>query len=269
MHEDYVEYLMGLRLGERTISIYVNHVGHADRWMTLHHTSLKWAGPREIAEFVTARVPASNSSRSQVAAAFGHYWDWTQRTNPPTRAIRIPPAPEMVCRAIEPDQARDVIKTAVGWWPKGTMVLFGLYLALRRFEIAKAEWSRFDDDMEWYRVTGKYDKTSTLPVHEGLRSELETRRNGSRWVFPGRFPGSHVNPATVGTWVGEVGRAAGIPNLEPHELRHTSLATANDNTGDLRAVQTFARHSKPGTTSGYTRTTATRLREISDALDYL
>ncbi len=266
---DFVEYLMSITLGDRTISIYLNHVRHADRWMRTHHTSLQWAGPREVAEFMTARVPASNSSRSQAAAALGHYWAWKERSNPPTKAIRVPPAPEMVCRAIEPNQAHDVIKVATGWWPKGTMVLFGMYLALRRFEIAKAEWSRFDDDITWYQVTGKYDKTSTLPVHPQLRSELKNHRNSQRWVFPGRFPNTHVNPATVGTWIGEVGRAADIPNLEPHELRHTALATANDNTGNLRSVQTFARHNKIQTTAEYTRTTATRLREVSDSLDYL
>jgi integrase len=176
----------------------------------------------------------------------------------------------MVCRAIEEDQARDVVKMATGWWPEGTVVLVGLYLALRRFEIAKMEWSRFSDDLAWYTVTGKYSKTATLPVHPHLQEELAPYMAlGTRWVFPGRYDGRHVNAATIWDWTIRVGRAAGLDHLKPHELRHTSLATANDRTGNLRAVQTFARHSKPSTTSGYTRTTASRLREVSDALDYL
>jgi integrase/recombinase XerD len=174
----------------------------------------------------------------------------------------------MVCRAITETEARDLVKASLGWWPEGIVVLVGLYLALRRFEIAKMEWGRFDETLKWYRVTGKYDKTNTLPVHPLLTGELDGHQTG-RWVFPGRFDGRHVNPATIGVWVAVVGRQVGIPNLEPHELRHTALATANDVTGDLRAVQSFARHSKVSTTSGYTRTTTRRLREVSDSLDYL
>jgi integrase/recombinase XerD len=265
---DYTEYLVGLGLSGKSVRLYVSHVVRADAWIRRHtHTSLDWAGPREIAAY-SQTLPDSHSTRGQVVAAFRHYWDYIERSNTPHRALRVPPAPEMVCRAITETQARDLAKTAMGWWPQGTVVLAGLYLALRRFEIAKMEWGRFDDDLEWYRVTGKYDKTNTLPVHPLLVSELEGRRNG-KWLFPGRYRGRHIAYATVGTWVTQVGTAAGIPSLEPHELRHTALATANDRTGNLRSVQTFARHSKVSTTSGYTRTTSRRLREVSDSLDYL
>lgn len=264
---EYAEYLVGTGLSGKSIRLYIRHVERADTWLRSHtHTTLRWAGPTEIAAYAET-LPNSHSTRGQAVAAFRHYWDWAERTNPPLKAVRVPPAPEMVCRAITETQARDLAKTAAGWWPEGTAVLAGLYLALRRFEIAKMEWERFDDTREWYRVTGKYDKTNTLPVHPILAAELGPREG--RWVFPGRYSGRHVTPATVGIWVSRVGVAAGIPNLEPHELRHTALATANDRTGNLRSVQTFARHSKPSTTSGYTRTTNMRLREVSDALDYL
>lgn len=88
-------------------------------------------------------------------------------------------------------------------------------------------------------------------------------------MFPGRFPDRHIAPATVWAYTRRVGQAVGIDNLEPHELRHTALAHANDILGDLRAVQTFARHSDPSTTAIYTRTKKKRLREVSDALDYV
>jgi integrase len=231
--------------------------------------SLDAATATEIAGWAAERVTDSHSSRGQAAAALKHYWRLADHPRPPLRAVPVPPAPEMVCRAIPDDRIEWLVKVATGWWPEGTAVLAGMTLALRRFEIAKMEWSRFDTDLAWYRVTGKYSKTATLPVHRHLIAELEYRRDGSPWVFPGRYEGRHVNPATVGAWCAMVGREAGIDHLTPHELRHTTLAVANDNTQDLRSVQTFARHSKPSTTAGYTRTTATRLREVSDALDYL
>lgn len=46
------------------------------------------------------------------------------------------------------------------------------------------------------------------------------------------------------------------------------LATANDNTGDLRAVQSFAGHAKPETTSLYTRANARRLAAVVASIDY-
>jgi integrase/recombinase XerD len=268
--EEYREHLIGQGLSPRTVHIYVTLVAHADQWMhDQHHTTLAWAAPSHIADYATGHVTFSHSSRGQAAAAFRHYWDLTGRTSPPVKAIRVPPQPEMVCRAVDDIEARALTKTAIGWRPKGTAVLFGLYLALRRTEIATAEWSRFTDDLQWYTVTGKGAKTETLPVHPVLRDELAARNtNDTRWVFPGRF-GGHVTPATIWTWSKEVAAAAGIDVFTTHQLRHTALTTANDNTGDLRAVQTFARHKNPDQTAGYTRTKQTKLREVSDALDYL
>ncbi len=74
--------------------------------------------------------------------------------------------------------------------------------------------------------------------------------------------------ATVWDWTKRVGREAGIENLRTHQLRHTSLTTAHDNTGNLRSVMKFARHSRPQTTAGYTRTTKEQLLAVSEALDY-
>jgi integrase/recombinase XerD len=174
----------------------------------------------------------------------------------------------MVCRAIEVEEAAVLVEMAKGWWPEGGAVLFGMYLALRRSEIAAAEWERFDEDMEWYTVTGKFDKTATLPVHPVLADELAPHR-GTGYVFPGRKNvREYVSPATIWHWTKRVGREAGIDNLRTHQLRHTSLTTAHDNTRDLRSVMKFARHKKPQTTAGYTRTTKAQLLEVSEALEY-
>lgn len=266
---EYVDYLIGERLSQKTIKRYVRWVRDADEWLQRQGNNLGEATASEIREWSEERVTNSHSSRGQAAAALRHYWNCIERDRAPVKAIRVPPAPEYESRAIEEHQARDVVKVALGWWPQGTVVLAGLYLALRRFEIAKMEWSRFDDAGEWYRVTGKYDKTKSLPVHPILWAELESRRGVSPWVFPGRYAGRHIAEATVWSWTKLVGEAAGIPNLEPHELRHTALTTANDTLGDLRAVQTFARHSDPATTAIYTRTRQKRLWDVSASLDYL
>lgn len=161
-----------------------------------------------------------------------------------------------------------MVKVALGWHPEGLATLLAMYLALRRTEIAVAEWERFDHNLGWYRVLGKGSKTADLPVHQVLIAELVQRR-GTGYLFPGSRGRAHVTPTTVWLWVGKVCHEAGLDHIPPHRLRHTALATANDRLGDLRAVQTFARHSKPETTAGYTRTRLRQLQNVSAALDYL
>ena len=56
--------------------------------------------------------------------------------------------------------------------------------------------------------------------------------------------------------------------VTPHRLRHTALTTANDVTGDLRAVQDFAGHTDPAVTARYTRTSRDALSRAVMALDY-
>ena len=70
-------------------------------------------------------------------------------------------------------------------------------------------------------------------------------------------------------WVRKVSNAAGISDVSPHQLRHTALATTNDNLGDLRAVMEFARHTRPEVTAGYTRTTKRQLEMVVGSLDYV
>ena len=262
----FTDYLVGLGLDQRTVGYYVRYVRRASAWLDAHDADLATCRPTVLAEWART-LPNSHSTRGQVVASLRHYWEWTERVNPPAKAIRVPPRPEMVCRTLEDEETRDLVKVALGWWPQGAAVLMGLYLALRRFEIAKAEWRRFDGTMDWYTVTGKRSKTATLPVHPVLKSELENHRREG-WVFPGRF-GGPVNPVTVGEWIDQVAKAADLPHLLPHRLRHTSLTWAVDAGKQLRDVQTFARHSDPAMTAKYTRTTTQNLRNVVDALDYL
>lgn len=260
------EYLIGVGLAPRTVTRYLDRLRWATRTAGELGFDLATADARDLAA-LSMLTGASHPMRAQLRCALKHWYEFQDRTDAPLRAVRVPPAPRMVNRAVEPDQARRLVDVAGGWWPQGAAVLFGLFLALRREEIARAEWDRFDDAMAWYRVTGKRDKTATLPVHPRLRDELASRR-GSGWVFPGRFEGRHIHPVSVGDWAKAVGRAAGIENLQTHQLRHTALTTALDNTENLRSVMEFARHERPQTTAGYTRTTKEQLLRVSEALDY-
>lgn len=233
-----------------------------------HGYQLRTASAVMVAAYVDSRVH-SHETRKQVRTALAHYWRLHGRREAPVGAIRVPRRPRMVCRAIEPAQARTLALSALRRGDrKGLAVLLALYLGLRRFEIAKIRWDAFTAD-GWMSVMGKGDQPAVLPVHPLLREALgRLDREGSPWVFAGRF-GGPVSPATIWTWVREVAEEAGLGVVPPHVLRHVALATANDNLGDLRAVQDFARHANPSTTAGYTRTTARKLTAVMSSLDYL
>jgi len=262
------DYLTSLGLSPETRRVYVGHVARlADN--TGSPNAAITISAVDVAAFTELHVPRSTSSRRQFRCAMKYWWEHAGRADPPLRAIRVPPKRIPRSRALEPDQARDLVKAALGWHPQGTAVLLGLYMALRREEIAVARWDRFDADMEWYTVTGKFDQTADIPVHPVLRDELAKRSTAYVWLFPGSRNRAHVTPTTVWLWTKQVAESAGVGSIQTHQLRHTAITTAHDNTGDLRAASVFARHKRLESTRVYTRTTSTQLKAAVDALDYL
>ena len=263
----YAEHLLGQGKAIKTVRDYQREVDLALTWFKAARLELRIATPSDLVEYAETR-PNTPAIRSHLRTALRHYWQW-QDVNGWPDAIRVPTPGLMVCKALTPEDVHSMVKTAIGWWREGTAVLAMAYLALRNQEIASMRWDGFDSNLGWYTLVGKGNRTRTLPVHPVMIDELRGHRSDSPYVFKGRFSG-HVSHATIWNWTTMVAKEAGVDeHVWPHRLRHTALATANDNTGNLRAVQSFAGHSRPETTAGYTRTTQTRLREVSDSLDYL
>lgn len=241
-------------------------VDRACTWFDARGWDLALATPVQMATYRDT-LPKSFATISQFKVAVGHYWESEGRPSPPLRAIRVPPRPEMVCRALDEDDARILAKHARsrGDLP-GLAVVIGLYSALRRAEIAALRWADMDAGM--LTVVGKGEKKAAIPLHPLIVESLAAFPHERPFVFPGRFGGC-VTPATVWSWTRLVAEDAGVPfRVQTHQLRHTALATANDATGDLRSVQAFARHSRIQTTSGYTRASGRRLKAVVESLDY-
>ncbi|MEX2623382.1 MAG: tyrosine-type recombinase/integrase [Acidimicrobiia bacterium] len=268
--ETFAEYLISIGMAARTIELYCGHIRRAESTAEALGFALPSAGAGQLARVadLVANPGGSVAMRSQLRSALKHFYTWHDRMSAPLRAVRVPPQPRMVCKALDPEDAARLVGVARGRWPEGAAVILGMFLALRREEIAAAEWDRFDDDMEWYQVFGKRSKTATLPVAELAREALWPFR-GEGYLFPGRRYGRHVTGATVWNWMKAIGEEAGLSSrFTTHWMRHTALTTALDNTENLRSVMEFARHEKPETTAGYTRTTKTQLRAVADAIRY-
>jgi integrase len=259
------EYLIVIGLASKSVRLYHREALRAEAWFVEQGGSIDTAVPSVIATYCD-RFPRTCSSRKMLRSTFKHYWTHSGRPDPPLGAIRVPPRRRMVCRAVEEDDARILAKAArAEGGPAGLATCLALFMALRRTEIAELRWDCFDDG--WLTLTGKGDVTDAIPVHSVVAELLVHHNQVSPWLFPGRF-GGPVTPATIWHWIRTLADDAGVVGFTPHRGRHTALATANDATGDLRAVQAFARHAKPETTAGYTRATNRRLRAVVESIDY-
>lgn len=261
-----MEWLQALGLAPRTARLYARTLLAADRWCAEQGLDLAILTAPQMVAYANTR-PLTHSSRVILRAALRHYWEHVGRPDPPLRAIRVPPEPRHVCRALEEDDARILAKAARARRDRpGLAVVLGLYQAMRREEIATLPWTSLRDE-GFLRIVGKGAKERRIPMHPVVADALTWVPPAGEYVFAGRF-GGPVTPATIWAWVRKVSEVAGVPRIAPHVLRHTSLATANDNTGDLRSVQHFAGHAKPETTAVYTRAHARRLAAVVASLDY-
>lgn len=259
------ERLLSEGLSPKTADLYYRSIRNAEWWFVENKLDLRRATVAQVARYADT-LPNSHASRNLLRASLRWYWTFTGRRKPPLGAVRIPRRQKMVCRALDADEAATLARAARSRGDaKGLVVMFALYSALRRSEIAALRWDAIGDG--WVSLVGKGNKEAAIPLHHDVVSALVTIPRRGPYLFPGR-KGGHVNPATVWHWFREVAEEAGLGPVATHIGRHTALATANDATGDLRGTMEFARHARPETTAGYTRTTAKRLREVVESLDY-
>lgn len=167
-------------------------------------------------------------------------------------AVPCPSAPRPRCKAITGEQMDAVLQASLKLSTRHYFAVCCMYYAaLRREETSKVRFEDFRDGR--LHVVGKGLREESVKLHPKLEEALGMLE-GRGWCLPGAVPGTHVSPATINTWITVIGAWAGMTDLTPHRLRHTALATANDVTGNLRAVADFARHVKVQTTMIYTRT---------------
>lgn len=262
-------------LSPKTVDDYYRCINTADRWFTGRGSSAAKANGDLVAKYADTR-PLTWSSRKELRYSLQWYWEIIHRRNAPVAVIRLPPQPDWPCRALTEEEALQLALTArqIGDH-RGFAVYLGLYQAMRRAEIARPRWSDFG--RMTMKVVGKGMKERTIDVspsvldHRYFRhppTRAEVAAGVSEFVFPGRF-GGPAGPTTIWKWIRAVAKEAGVDGVTPHRLRHTCLATQNDNTKDLRSVQAFAGHAHSSTTEHYTRAKASNMRAAMMSVDYL
>ena len=266
--DQYAGYLISQGLSDQTVRAYVaQYVRWCDWCATTPDADPARPTPLTVRSW-SYTLPEGYSIKAQARSMLQHLCDALE-VERVGDAIRMPRQPRRKVYALDHEKAVELAAYAENAGTPGLAVLVGLYTAGRRAEIASLAWRRIN--FETRRLTlyrPKNRDLHTVPLHPHLAELLEARRvPGELWVFPGRY-GGHVSPPTVWEWVLQVAEGAGLGHITPHQLRHTALTEAYDNTTDLRAVQDLAGHLSPTVTARYTRTNVQRLDAAVGALDY-
>lgn len=240
-----------------TPALYGRRLLAADAWMR----GQGWAGVTRGTEAQWAdwwgSLPATPASRNlgrKVLWAYGEFLSTTGRraSNP---AAHIPTWHQRpgLPRPLPPAEARRLLTLAASRndFTSVTVMVLG-WTALRVSEAARMRWSDITGD--WLHLIGKGSVPGDVPIAPALARSLQRWRpvcGSATWVFPGQD-----GPAVPDTLRRHCKTFCGCT---PHRWRHHAATALMEETGDLRLVQEFLRHSSPAVTSIYTQVNPQRL----------
>lgn len=212
---------------------------------------------KDIMRF-TSRPEISNSSRAAYHTHIRAWCRWLAKTghrlDDPSLDTPTPKPPKCRPRPIADDQLPALIAAATRRRTK-MMVLLAALAGLRVHEIAKVRGQDIDHAAGLLYVSGKGDKTATVPLHPMILAYAEFFPVKGYW-----FP-SYTNPAapilrnSVSKAISDTMERAGI-NGTPHQLRHWYATRLLAGGADLRTVQELMRHESLMSTAIYTQVSA-------------
>ena len=146
---------------------------------------------------------------------------------------------------------------------------------LRLAELAAVNISDLDAGSRLITVTGKGNKTRTVPVGAAaldaiagwleVKPEVADNEDCTLAVFT-RSRGRRISVRSIQARLKLQGRRAGMPqDVHPHMLRHSFASHMLESSGDLRAVQELLGHANIATTQIYTHLDFQHLAKVYDA----
>ena len=189
----------------------------------------------------------------------------------PARSVRAPKVARRLPKALDPDEAADLLD---GEPPRGYEAVRDLAMlellyssGLRLGEVQGLSVGDLDLASGLVSVLGKGSKRRIVPVgrkaREALGRWLAIRRGGEEpAVFVSRS-GRRLGVRAIQDRVRRFAARHGI-DLHPHMLRHSFASHLLESSGDLRAVQELLGHADLGTTQIYTHLDFQRLAAVYD-----
>jgi len=255
----------------KTIEVYVYHVRELARYFKQSPAQLVDEQVHRYLLYLLHDKQVSWSSYNQAVAALRFFY----RVSYPSdivvsrlpygkRPKRLPAvrSPQEVARflaAVEDRTYRMVLRTI---YATGLRISEALHLTA----------AQIDSSRMVLRVLGKGQKERLVPLSPLLLSELRAYWRETRptpWIFPGQDPHQPLNATTVQKACQRACRAARVPRITPHTLRHCHATHLLEAGVDTRTIQALLGHHRIGTTALYTHVSLAGVRQVISPLDRL
>ncbi len=220
---------------------------------------------------------AARTSQARRAAAARTFTAWAHRTGraPADCGAQLasPRAHRDLPTVLRADQAEHLVTTPANpddpvLTRRDRAVLEMLYATgVRISELCGLDRADVDDARRVVRVFGKGAKERTVPygipaqraLDDWLRHGRPRIESTTDALFLGE-KGGRLQPTVARRIVADAARAAGLPHVSPHDLRHSAATHLLDGGADLRAVQDLLGHASLSSTQIYTHVSTERLR---------
>ena len=289
--EQWGEYLrLSRRMSEHTVDAYLG-----DLRALLEYLGLGWdVLPGELSGALTQRrirswladTLARGGARSTIArhtAAIRNFTAWAVReeilASDPAATLTSPRADQRLPTPLDESDARALVTLARAEALDGspsqmrTWAILELTYAcgLRVSEVCALDVSSLNREALTVRVLGKGNKERVVPygppAQEALdhwlvrgRPQLAGDASGSALFLGDR--GGRIDPRVVRSMVHKMAAKAGVHDIAPHGLRHSTATHLLQGGADLRAVQEMLGHASLATTQRYTHVDTARLSAI-------
>lgn len=261
---------------EATRDKYAYWVERADGWLReFQSVPVTQAGHGDLRAWIST-LPRTPSTRNQAIGALKAFYafriDTTAMVHPPTERIDLLPRRAGLPKPLEEDELERVLTIAEAEGPMlHAMFVTLAYTGLRKTELLEMQW----DDIEetrWLRFTAKGAQPRIMWLHPKVLDVLDgwrPRCPSLLWCWPSdyyRDRDTHVSSSWLHDRTKEIGDLADVPDLHPHQLRHTFATRLVDAGVDLRVIQDLMGHKSPESTMIYTKV---RDHKIAEAVERL
>ena len=224
-------------------------------------------------------------SIARTLSAWRSYYAWLARRGViplnPADGLRAPKRPRCLPKALGIDQAAALLDRPAASMSDDPLLardiaMFELFYSsgLRLSELVSLDWpGGLDLVTGEVTVTGKRQKTRTVPVGDKARTALEAwlamrpqlLRDAQPALFLGRN-GTRLTPRQVAGRLAQWAQRQGVGvHVHPHMLRHSFASHVLQSSGDLRAVQEMLGHASIAATQIYTHLDFQHLAKTYDA----
>ncbi|MEH6515930.1 MAG: tyrosine recombinase XerC [Halioglobus sp.] len=282
----FLDYLRDVRqLSPHTLSNYQRDLrslqGYCQKHSIHRADKIVEADIRQWASQLHRRGLAGGSIQRTLSAArsfFNYLGKQAGYPRNPAASVQAPRKPRKLPRTLDTDQvSRYLMFEDDSPLIRRDRAMAELFYSsgLRLAELAAINISDLDAGSRLITVTGKGNKTRTVPVGAAaldaiagwleVKPEVADNEDCAMAMFTSSH-GRRISVRSIQARLKLQGRRAGMPqDVHPHMLRHSFASHMLESSGDLRAVQELLGHANIATTQIYTHLDFQHLAKVYDA----